>query len=111
MGRVLLLGVDDLTARSLAKAPELDGCSFQSASGEADALRRLRRTCFDVVITSPASTLEEDLPLAEEIRRVRPGVKLILLAPHTTPEGVIAALRAHVFACFGAPLIRARSPG
>jgi anti-sigma regulatory factor (Ser/Thr protein kinase) len=102
MGRVLLLGVDAETALRLAKAPELDGCSFQSASGEADALRRLRRTCFDVVITSPASTLEEDLPLAEEIRRVRPGVKL--MAPHTTPEGVIAVLRAHVFACFGAPL-------
>lgn len=103
MGRVLLLGVDDETARRLAKAPELDGCFFQSASGEADALRRLRRSSFDVVITSPASTLEEDLALAEEIHRVRPGVRLILLAPRTTPAGVIAALRAHVFACFGAP--------
>jgi anti-sigma regulatory factor (Ser/Thr protein kinase)/ActR/RegA family two-component response regulator len=103
MGKVLLIGVDDPTAQALAKAPDLEGCSFQPASGEADALRRLRRSSFDVVIASPGSTLEEDLALVEEIRRVRRGAKLILLAPHTTPAGVIAALQAHVFACFGAP--------
>jgi anti-sigma regulatory factor (Ser/Thr protein kinase) len=102
-GRILLVGVDEATVRGLRAAPELAGCAFQSACGEADGLRRLRRTAFDLVITSPQSTLEEDLPLAEEIHRVRPGVKLILLAPQTTPAGVIAALRAHVFACFGAP--------
>ena len=103
MGKVLLIGVDDQTARALARAPELEGCSFPSASGEADGLRRLRRASFDVVIASPGSTLEEDLALVDEIRRVRRGVKLILLAPHTTPAGVIAAVKAHVFACFGAP--------
>jgi anti-sigma regulatory factor (Ser/Thr protein kinase) len=102
-GRILLVGVDEPTARGLAGAPELAGCTFQSACGEADGLRRLRRTAFDLVITSPGATLEDDLPLGEEIHRVRPGVKLILLAPQTTPAGVIAALRAHVFACFGAP--------
>ena len=85
MARVLLIGVDEQMARGLAQAPELEGCSFQAAVGEADALRRLRRSSFDVVITNPGSTLEEDLPLVEEIRRVRRGVKLILLAPHTTP--------------------------
>jgi anti-sigma regulatory factor (Ser/Thr protein kinase)/ActR/RegA family two-component response regulator len=103
MGKVLLIGVDDATARGLAHASELEGCSFQSAAGEADAMRRLRRSAFDVVITCPRATFEEDLALVEELRRVRRGVKLILLAPHTTPAGVIAALQAHVFACFGAP--------
>jgi anti-sigma regulatory factor (Ser/Thr protein kinase)/ActR/RegA family two-component response regulator len=103
MGKVLLIGVDDATARGLAQAPELEGCSFQAAAGEADALRRLRRAAFDVVITSPGSTFEEDMALVEEMRRIRRGVKLILLAPHSTPVGVIAALQAHVFACFGAP--------
>ena len=103
MGRVLLIGVDDQTARGLAEAPELEGCSFQKASGEVDALRRLRRASFDVVITNPASTLEADVALVEEIRRVRRAAKVILLAPQATPAGVIAALQAHVFACFGAP--------
>ena len=38
-----------------------------------------------------------------EIARVRPAARTILLAPTTTPEELIAALRARVFACFAAP--------
>jgi len=34
---------------------------------------------------------------------VRPGVRLIVLAPATTRSDVVAALRAKVFACFTAP--------
>jgi anti-sigma regulatory factor (Ser/Thr protein kinase)/ActR/RegA family two-component response regulator len=102
-GQVLLIGLDDTTAQGLAHSPDLQGCSFQIASGEADGLRRIRRVCFDLVITSPATTIDEDLALVDEIRRIRRSVKVILLAPQTTPAGVIAALRAHVFAVFGAP--------
>lgn len=97
------MGVDPDTASGLRLAQALEGCAFQAASGEADVLRRLRRTSFDVLLTSPVTTIEEDLPLVEEVTRVRPGVKTILLAPTTTPEGIIAALRARVFACFAAP--------
>jgi anti-sigma regulatory factor (Ser/Thr protein kinase) len=58
---------------------------------------------FGVVITSPDSTVEEDLALLEQMRSVRPGVKCIVLARHSTPDEVIAALRARVFACFTPP--------
>jgi hypothetical protein len=58
---------------------------------------------FGVVITSPDSAIDEDLALLEEMRLIRPGVKCILLASHSTPDEVIAALRAQVFACFTPP--------
>jgi anti-sigma regulatory factor (Ser/Thr protein kinase) len=58
---------------------------------------------FGVVITSPDSTVEEDLALLQEMRSIRPGVKSIVLAGHSTPAEVIAALRARVFACFTPP--------
>jgi DNA-binding NarL/FixJ family response regulator len=71
--------------------------------GHADALQRLRMRAFGVVITSPDSSVEEDLALLEEMRGIRPGVKSIVLARHSTPDEVIAALRARVFACFTPP--------
>jgi anti-sigma regulatory factor (Ser/Thr protein kinase) len=37
------------------------------------------------------------------MRAVRPALKCIVLAHHSTPEKVIAALRARVFACFTPP--------
>jgi anti-sigma regulatory factor (Ser/Thr protein kinase) len=76
---------------------------MEYSAGHADALQRLRVRSFGIVITSPDSTVEEDLALLEEMRAVRPGVKSIVLARHSTPEEVIAALRARVFACFTPP--------
>jgi anti-sigma regulatory factor (Ser/Thr protein kinase) len=37
------------------------------------------------------------------MRAIRPGVKCIVLARHSTPDEVIAALRARVLACFTPP--------
>ena len=51
----------------------------------------------------PLTTVEEDLALLEEVRSIRPGVKAIVLAPQSTPDDVIAALRARVFVCFTPP--------
>jgi anti-sigma regulatory factor (Ser/Thr protein kinase) len=63
----------------------------------------LRMRSFGVVMTSPDSDVEEDLALLEEMRSIRPGVKCIVLARQSTPDAVIAALRARVFACFTPP--------
>ena len=76
---------------------------MEYSAGHADTLQRLRMRSFGVVITSPDSTIEEDLALLEKMRAVRPGVKTIVLARHSTPDEVIAALRARVFACFTPP--------
>jgi anti-sigma regulatory factor (Ser/Thr protein kinase) len=76
---------------------------MEYSAGHADALQRLRVRSFGIVITSPDSTVEEALALLAEMRAIRPGVKCIVLARHSTPDEVIAALRARVFACFTPP--------
>lgn len=103
MTRVLLIGRDDEFVGPMKKELQGRECDHFFAAGDADALRRLRQSSYDVVITNPLTSIDEDLALIEEMREVRPGVKAIILAPHSTPEEVIAALRARVFACFCAP--------
>ncbi|WP_433964817.1 ATP-binding protein [Tunturiibacter gelidiferens] len=103
MSRVLVIGSDTQVARSIGDALDIAGVPNEYASGRADALRRLRMRSFGVVITRADSSVEEDLALLDEMRHIRPGVKFILLARHSTPEEVIAALRARVFACFTPP--------
>jgi anti-sigma regulatory factor (Ser/Thr protein kinase) len=93
------------------KGSVLADCTLETAAGPADALRRLRRKSYDAVLTSPCTSVEEDLALLEEMRHVRPGVKTIVLAPRTTPEEVIAALRARVFSLFSAPFDPAEIAG
>ena len=102
MRRILVIGDHVATEQWLAQTP-VPAYECERASGSIDAIHRLRKRAFDVLITSPDTPIAEDLALLEEIRQVRPGVKAIVLAPAATPLDVIAALRARVFACFAAP--------
>jgi anti-sigma regulatory factor (Ser/Thr protein kinase) len=103
MSRVLVIACEAEVSRDIGGALSAADFPMEYCAGHADALRRLRARSFGVVITSPDSTVEEDLALLEEMRAIRPGVKCIVLAPHSTPDEVIAALRARVFACFTPP--------
>jgi anti-sigma regulatory factor (Ser/Thr protein kinase)/ActR/RegA family two-component response regulator len=103
MSRVLVIGSDTQVSRKVGDALAAADFPMEYASGDADALRQLRMRSFGVVITSPDSTVEEDLALLEEMRSIRPGVKSIVLARNSTPDEVIAALRARAFGCFTPP--------
>jgi anti-sigma regulatory factor (Ser/Thr protein kinase) len=103
MSRVLVIGSHTQVSREIGDAICAAGIPMEYSAGNADALHRLRLRSFGVAITSPDSTVDEDLALLEEMRAIRPGVKYILLAHHSTPDEVIAALRARVFACFTPP--------
>jgi len=103
MSRVLVIGNEAQVSQEIGAVLSAADFPLEHSAGHADALRRLRQRSFGVVITSPDSTVEEDLALLEEMRSIRPGVKCIVLARHSTPDQVIAELRAHVFACFTPP--------
>jgi len=76
---------------------------LECAAGNIDAMRRLRWRAFDVVITDPSTSIDEDVELTRELRSIRPGIKSIILAPQATHEDVLDAIRADVFACFTPP--------
>ena len=103
MTSALLVGKRSDITGPIAQAIAASGCQCEQVDGNAGAIRRLRRQSFDVLVTDPETTIDEDLELIEELRDVRPGVKAIMLAPSTTPAEVIAALRARVFVCLSAP--------
>jgi anti-sigma regulatory factor (Ser/Thr protein kinase) len=103
MSRVLIVGNETPVGREIGAVLSTADCPTEYSAGNADTLRRLRMRSFGVVITSPDSAVDEDLALLEEMREIRPGVKCIILARHSTPDEVIAALRARVFACFTPP--------
>ena len=101
MQRILIIGEEP--AAGVRMSHQLQACSTEIADGDAEALQLLRQRAFELVLTDPKSSVQEDLALVNEIENIRPGVKTIILAPAATPEDVIAALRARVFACFSSP--------
>jgi len=103
MSRVLVIGSDKPVSQEIGQVLCAANFPMEYAAGYADALHKLRMKSFGVIVTSPDSTVEEDLALLDEMREIRPGVKSIVLARHSTPAEVISALRARVFACFTPP--------
>jgi anti-sigma regulatory factor (Ser/Thr protein kinase)/ActR/RegA family two-component response regulator len=103
MSRILIVGDHNPVSREIGNAISAADFPMEYSAGNADALQRLRMRSFGIVITDPNSAIDEDLALLEEMRTIRPGVKCIVLARHSTPDDVIAALRARVFACFTPP--------
>jgi anti-sigma regulatory factor (Ser/Thr protein kinase) len=103
MHRILIIGPDSQWTSDLITGEAFKDCAVELSSGVLDTLRRLRQRSFDLVITDHQTSFDDDLTLFEEMERVRPGLKTIILAPKTTPEDLIAALRSQVFAVFRVP--------
>ena len=103
MARILMIDPEAFLLEALRNSPLLAGHEIVAAAGDVDALRRLRSGAFDVVITSPATTVEEDLVLLDEFRQIRPGARSVVLTGRVSQASVIAALSARVFAVFSKP--------
>ncbi len=103
MARILMIDPEEYLREALGASPLLAGHEITAAAGDVDALRRLRVGAFDVVLTSPSTTVEEDLVLLDEIRRTRHGVRIIVLTARTSRRNVVEALSARVFALFSKP--------
>jgi len=86
MQRVLIISEDAEELSWLREEPSLQSCEIETVGDGADVLQLLRRRDFNVVVTNTRTPVKADLALLGEMRRVRPGLRLILLAPETTPK-------------------------
>jgi anti-sigma regulatory factor (Ser/Thr protein kinase)/ActR/RegA family two-component response regulator len=103
MSRVLIIDSQTPVSREIGELLTTADLPFEYAAGHIDALHQLRARAFSVIVTSADSAIEEALALLQEMRVIRPNLKCIVLAPHSTPNEIIAALRARVFGCFTPP--------
>ena len=103
MGRLMLIGRFDALSEELCRDPEFRHHEVERCEDSLTALHRAREHGVDVVVTDPHTSMGADLAVAQEMRLARPETKVIALARFMGPDDVIAALRAHVFACFAAP--------
>ncbi len=103
MGRVLCVGSHGHAGDMLIASAELRDHEISTCLGEYAALQTLRHRAVDVVVANRNVPIAEDLALARELTNIRPGVRFIVLTRTATHEDLIAALRAHVFACFTEP--------
>ena len=103
MGRVLIIAKNGEVTDALRGSPLLRDHEVQTCGGDVEGLRIVRERQVDVVVTDPATSIHEDLAVVHELFHARPGLRIVVLAPAATHADLMAALRAHVFACFTPP--------
>ena len=103
MGRVLIIAKNGEVTDALRGSPLLRDHEVQTCGGDVEGLRIVRERQVDVVVTDPATPIHEDLAVVHELFHARPGLRIVVLAPAATHADLMAALRAHVFACFTPP--------
>ncbi len=103
MSRVLIIASQTPVSAEVGTLLTAAGIPIEYVAGHIDALHRLRASASGVIVTSADCAIEESLALMQEMRTIRPNLKCIVLAPRSTPDALIAALRAHVFGCFTSP--------
>jgi anti-sigma regulatory factor (Ser/Thr protein kinase)/ActR/RegA family two-component response regulator len=103
----LLVGADPEIEEQLREIFEPGLWALQHATDNAAALRLAQGKNFDLILTSEKTSGREDVELLRRLRRVRPHIRLIIIADESTPADVIAAMREHAFSYFSKPF----SPG
>ena len=103
VGRIVVIGKDNGLAEEFEGNANLRGHIVDVCRSELAALTDIRRTPADVVITNPATPVRDSMALVEELNRIRPGIRTILLAPELTDADVVGALKAQVFAAYKFP--------
>lgn len=103
MGLALIVGGDAPHVGVLQNSKRLHGHELLRSSSAGEAVSVVRSRPVDVLLTDPATSIEEALALVAEVKALRADLRIIVLAPALTDADVIRALRADVFACFTAP--------
>ena len=85
---------------SVARVIELD-----ASAGYADALERLRKKSFDLVLADVRLRDGDGFDLLEQCRRNWPAAQVILMTGYGSPDGAIEAIRAGAFDYITKPLI------
>lgn len=101
--RLLIISGRLFDLRSIRESELVSTYQTEVVAGGIEALGVLRQRDFDAVLTAPETQISEDLALFDEMLRLRPALRIIVLAPEATDEDILSALRSHAFACFTPP--------
>ena len=75
----------------------------QFARDNQDAIRLVRDSYFDLIITGECSSGMEDIELLRKLRMLRPHIRLIILTDEFTRGDVLNAIRERAFSYFSRP--------
>ncbi len=104
MARLLIVDDEEGIRAFLEAALVSEGHQVTQAVDGADALARLARTGFDLVVTDLKMPGVDGLAVLTHVREEHPGTQVIVLTAHATVEVAVEAMKAGAFDFLQKPL-------
>lgn len=99
----LIVDADSHLKMLLANALPHGLWAIHHVASNKEALKNVLGKSFDLILTGEKTSALQDVDLLRTIRRLRPHTRLIILTSQSTPEAVLASMRAHAFSLFSVP--------
>ena len=103
MARLLVVQPNPAPGDVPSQLPGLESLDVERVTSSDEALKRLEAKPFDAMLLWACATVEEDIAFLAKARAFRPGIRAVFLADSATPDNVVSAVRAEVFALFTPP--------
>jgi DNA-binding NtrC family response regulator len=102
--KILIVDDEDAIRTSLARHFRLEGFNVETAEDGRDAVRKLSRTPFSVVISDIMMPAMDGIDLLRHIRAECPMTRVIMITGHTTLDNALACMRLGAVTCVFKPL-------
>ena len=89
----LVVDPDPRTSVMLSSILTPAGWTIQVAQDNKAVLSLVEAGLFDLIITGEKTSAREDVELLQEIRRVHPHTRMVILTDDSTPADVIASMK------------------
>jgi DNA-binding response OmpR family regulator len=100
----LVVAADPPTEAFLGNLLGQLGWSLERAASNEAALQRVQSNFFELIVTGEKTSGKQDVELLAKIRKLHPHTRMIILADESTPNDVIASMRARAFSYFSKPI-------
>jgi DNA-binding response OmpR family regulator len=101
--RILIVDDDPDIHQLLAEALQASNRHIDSAADGLQGLARVQAAPYDLVITDVTMPGLSGLELLEQIHKIRPATRVVVMTVASTPEDVIRALREQAFTYLSKP--------
>jgi len=101
--RILIVDDDPDIHQLLAAALQSPNRHIESAADGLQGLARVQAAPYDLVITDVSMPGLSGLELLEQIHKIRPNIRVVVMTVASTPEDIIRALREQAFTYLSKP--------
>lgn len=96
-GRILVVDDDETALRNLRRILYKEGHTVSTQNNPVRALQLLRGESFDLLISDIRMPHKDGMTLLSDVKRIAPGMEVILITGYATMEGAIEATKKGVF--------------